>query len=419
MPIWGMVLSALAEIRVGKVRVILSGFCVACLVATVTLVTAVAGLTQQAAQKYFEEQTGRPGTLQMFFSFGYGQNGPSPVNKNGLAQMRATLDRYHLLYSAQATAAGAQIRTPGGQVVAAGGNDSPPQYEINGTDASLSDIRSLKLIGGRWLNTTDDQRLEPALVLSKGALTKLGIPRDGALDSTVEIASGALWVKARIVGVLDIGTENLDIESGGGQLPQVYMPYAAMLRLGLSIDRSQYLLRTDPSESKHVIQQLTKDAKQWEGVQDFGIDRRFGDFGVIGGKLRLLMYGVAVAMLILGSLPVLVLGIFAVRQRRSEFGVHRCFGATGSDLFLTVLLEALISCVVAGALGVLGAFVVSGKVADLVLKRQYFGGTAIDTSFPWEAAQLGLGVAVCVGVFTGLIPAWRAMQKSVIRAIRA
>jgi energy-coupling factor transporter ATP-binding protein EcfA2 len=79
MPIWGMVLSALAEIRVGKVRVALSAFCVMCLVAAVTLVVALASLSQQAAQKYFEEQGGRPGTFEMNLFNGGDQNGPKPL----------------------------------------------------------------------------------------------------------------------------------------------------------------------------------------------------------------------------------------------------------------------------------------------------------------------------------------------------
>ncbi|WP_344831424.1 ABC transporter permease [Actinocorallia longicatena] len=412
-----MVLSALAEIRVGKIRVILSGFCVACLVATVTLVTAVAGLTQQAAQKYFEQQTGRPGTLQMYVGFGGDDNGPKPADPRGLADMREGLKRYDILFSALSTSEEGQVRVPGGRVFRGASNEGPPAFQFVGSDSALSRIRNLKLIGGRWLSPTDDRRLEPSLVVTKGFLAKTGIPRTSALGSPVELAAGNLWVKGRIVGVLDIGEEA--VTDFNGQIPQVYLPFAAMTRLGMPMQNTQFVLRVPPERAKQVSARLRADAKSWTGVTDMGIDRQYGDFGVISGKLRLLMYGVAVAMLALGSLPVLVLGIFAVRQRRSEFGVHRCFGATGSDLFLTVLLEALITCSVAGLAGVLGAFLISGKVTDLVLRRQYFGGTAIDTSFPWEAAQLGLGVAVCVGVFTGLIPAWRAMQRSVIRAIRA
>ncbi|WP_460364241.1 ABC transporter permease [Actinocorallia lasiicapitis] len=416
-----MFLSALAEIRVGKVRVILSGFCVACLVATVTLVTAVAGLTQQAAQKYFEQETGRPGTLEMYVDFGFERNGPKPPSSAGLAAMRADFERYGITYSALADTSG-KIRTQSGEILTSMGENGPPAFQMQGVDAALTDIRTLQLLGGRWLTPTDDQRLEPQLVVSKGFLANAGIPLHSGLGSVVSIADGQnRWVRSRIVGVIDIGKEQLGGDyNGGGQSPRVYLPFTAVNRMGLQLQQTMFVLRVPKETVRKTTRQINKASKGWDGVQHVGVNPRFSDFAEIGTKLRLLMVGVAVAMLLLGSLPVVVLGIFAVRQRRSEFGVHRCFGATGSDLFLTVLLEALISCFIAGALGVGAAFVVTGKLADFVVQQRYGdGGFVIDTSFPWEAAQLGLGVAVCVGLFTGLIPAWRAMQKSVIRAIRA
>jgi putative ABC transport system permease protein len=150
------------------------------------------------------------------------------------------------------------------------------------------------------------------------------------------------------------------------------------------------------------------------------IRRDSGDFSGIRGTLGKLILAAAVAVLMLGSLPVLALGLAAVRQRRSEFGVHRCFGATGPDLFLTVLVESLIVSIAGGIIGTLLAYMGQKAALSVLHDRGPFGqGAQIDTSFPWSAALLGLGVAICVGLFTGLIPALRAMQRSVIRAIRS
>jgi putative ABC transport system permease protein len=282
-----------------------------------------------------------------------------------------------------------------------------------GTDSSLSTIRRLALVHGRWLTAQDDLRLEPALVVDKGFATKVGLTEATAVGADLEIGAGQVWVKARIVGVIGGG---LNI----GQ-PTVYMPYQAMARWQLGEDMTQFVVRVRPADVAGVTRQLKTDSTMsWGMTATAQIDRISGNFNRIGGTLGKLILAAAVAVLVLGSLPVLALGLAAVRQRRSEFGVHRCFGATGPDLFLTVLVESLIVSIAGGLIGIVLAYAGQHVALSVFHDRGPFGqGAKVDTSFPWRAALLGLGVAICVGLFTGLIPALRAMQRSVIRAIRS
>ncbi len=413
MPIRGMFLSALAEIRVGRIRVLLSGFCVACLVATVTMVAAVGGITQQAARELFEQQTGRPGTMIMYVAFDTGPRNAVPVET--AREVQASLRKYEILHTPHVESYEAQMRTGDGRILKTQGMNGRPDFLLTGTDHGLKDIQDLKLSAGRWFEPADDERLEPPLVVSRGFAGSLGLSPESALGTRLEFAAGDVWQKSRIVGVIDLPDEG---GKGFGMPPRVFLPFESMLRMEIASPQLMYKLRVPPESSAATVQRLKKDGAEW-GAQGVHIEKNFGDFTVIGGKLRLMLVGVTVAMLMLGSLPVVALGIFAVRQRRSEFGVHRCFGATGSDLFLTVLLEGLIVCSGAGLVGVLGGYLAQGPVVGFLMERQFGGLVRFDTSFPWEAALLGLGVAVCVGVFTGLIPAWRAMQRSVIRAIRS
>jgi putative ABC transport system permease protein len=380
-----MVLSALAEIRIGRVRVALSMICVAIGVAVVTLVIVFSGLVQQAAQQIFEQQVGRPVTLMISPQ---GQNGPPHMTEAQVDRVRADLRRYHITGSPLRQASEVTFRR-NGRVITSNRDDGPP-VQTMGADSSLSEIRRLSLVHGRWLTAQDDLRMEPTLVVDKGFATRIGLTEGTAVGADLEIGAGQVWVKARIVGVIGGGLNF-------GQ-PTVYMPYQAMVRWQLGEDMTEFVVRVRPADEASVTRQLKADStKSWGMTAAPDIIRDSGDFSGIGGTLGKLILAAAVAVLILGSLPVLVLGLAAVRQRRSEFGVHRCFGATGPDLFLTVLVESL-----------------------MLQDRGPFGqGAKVDTSFPWQAALLGLGVAICVGLFTGLIPALRAMQRSVIRAIRS
>lgn len=404
-----MVLAALAEIRIGRVRVALSTICIAVGVAVVTLVIVFAGLVQTAAQQIWEQQVGRPVTLQMM---PMSQDGPPRMTDAQVERVRADLRRYHVTGSPLQTAQGVALRVNGRMIPTSEMEQGAP-IEVVGADPDLSKIRRLSVRQGRWFTAQDDQRMEPQLVINEEFAGKAGLTGRSALGAVVEVGAGQLWIKANVVGVLGRGQNY-------GQ-PAVFMPYQAMVRWRIGAEETQFVLRVPPGDVAAVTRRIKTDStKSWGLAAPPEVSRESGDFGAIGGTLGKLALAAAVAVLLLGSMPVLVLGLVAVRQRRSEFGVHRCFGATGPDLFLTVLTESLIVSAVGGVIGTVLAYL-GQKLALMVLHdRGPFGqGVRIDASFPWSAALLGLGVALCVGVLTGLIPALRAMQRSVIRAIRA
>ncbi|MFG1998546.1 ABC transporter permease [Spirillospora sp. NPDC048911] len=407
MPIWGMVLSALAEIRTSKVRVTLSLLCVSALVAVVTLAIALGGLAQQSLVQAFEQEVGRPVTLSMEAP---SNDGPSKMSDEVITRIEADLRRYRIVGSPIRSTQRVSYRQvlPGGTRPVKASDDQGGMLNTIGTDPRLDRIRRFRLDAGRWLAPADAQRLEPQLVVSKKFADQLG---PDPLGAVIEIAAPRTWVRARVVGVLSGGTPWSPTE--------IYMPYRAMVRWDLGEESTSYVVRVPKRQADDVRERLKTDASGTWGLGEIMIQRDEGDTGFISGTVGKVLVASAVFLLILGSLPVLVLGLMAVRQRRSELGVQRCFGATGSDLFLTVLLEALIVSCAGGLLGIGSVYAASGPLFDFLSQRGPFANADLTLGFPWRAALLGMGVAVCVGLFTGLIPALRAMRRSVIQAIRS
>ncbi|WP_433328615.1 ABC transporter permease [Spirillospora sp. CA-294931] len=407
MPVWGMVLSAFAEIRTSKVRVTLSLLCVSALVAVVTLAIALGGLAQQALVQTFEQETGRPVTLTLDVP---SDNGPSTLSDQAIAKIEADLRRYRIVGSPFRQADSVTFRQvlPGGTRPIKPDTDAGPA-SVYGVDSDLGRIRRIPMASGRWLVPSDDHRLEPQLVVGRKFADRLG---PDPFRAVLEIGTPRAWVRARVVGVI------------GGSTPwaanEIYMPYKAMARWRVGAETTSYVMRVPKADADRARERIRADATTaWGLGPGAQVMRNEGDTSVIGGTFGKVLVAVAVFLLILGSLPVLVLGLMAVRQRRSELGVQRCFGATGPDLFLTVLLEALIVSCAGGAIGVGGVYAISGPLFGFVSDRGPFASSDLTLTFPWRAALLGMGVAVCVGLFTGLIPALRAMRRSVIQAIRS
>ncbi|RJL22096.1 ABC transporter permease [Bailinhaonella thermotolerans] len=404
MPLWGMLVSALAEIRHSKVRAALSVICVAIGVAAVTMVTLVASSSSQMAQQEFERFAGRPGTITIMPP--ESENGPPSLDRETVNRMRATMREYGVLHT--------PVREWGAAVYRRGDHTIQGDMQVitRGVDPDYDRIRRIRVAHGRWLTEGDLRRLEPSLVVSRGFAARLGLPGASAIGETVDIAADR-WIRARIVGVLDIGEEGAE----RGRPPEVYLPFDVMVDLGMAEDYSQFQVRVPESDADALIERVkAASTSAWGMPKAATVDRMQNDFGRIGSTLNMLLLGAALAVIVLGSLPVLALGLSAIKHRRAELGVQRCFGATGPDLFLTVLLESLIVSAVGGLVGIGVAWIAHEPVIGLLGRMV---GEVANLSFPLRAALLGLGVALCVGVVSGLLPAMRAMQRSVIRAIRS
>jgi putative ABC transport system permease protein len=103
-----------------------------------------------------------------------------------------------------------------------------------------------------------------------------------------------------------------------------------------------------------------------------------------------------------------------MRERTTEVAVLKAIGYGKGLVLYLVLAEAVL---VAGAGGVLGALG-SKALFDVVDLARYSAGFLPFFYVPWPTALLGLASAALIGLVSGLIPAVRAAQMSVIDGLR-
>ncbi len=105
--------------------------------------------------------------------------------------------------------------------------------------------------------------------------------------------------------------------------------------------------------------------------------------------------------------------LMAGRERTHSIGVLKAMGFTDRTVFGLLVLESLCLCGLAGAFGVgLTLAIEPGLKAVL---GAFLPGFDIDP----QTSLMGLGLSLAVGLFAGLLPAWRASRLDPVSALRA
>lgn len=97
----------------------------------------------------------------------------------------------------------------------------------------------------------------------------------------------------------------------------------------------------------------------------------------------------------------------SVRERTSELAVLKTLGFSDTKVLMLVLIEALLLCVFAAAVGLLLASMVFPAL------RPIFG----DFKMPMIVVAMGAGMALVLAFVSGFPPAWRARQLNIVDAL--
>jgi len=104
----------------------------------------------------------------------------------------------------------------------------------------------------------------------------------------------------------------------------------------------------------------------------------------------------------------------SMRERTREVAVLKAIGFTRFIVLSLVLVEAILIAMIGGAVGVLGAKLLFA-MRDIVFR----GIPGISGFYvPWSTVIFGMALAAMIGLFSGIVPAWRAAQVSVVDGLR-
>jgi ABC-type antimicrobial peptide transport system permease subunit len=122
-----------------------------------------------------------------------------------------------------------------------------------------------------------------------------------------------------------------------------------------------------------------------------------------------LLLCVALISLVVGGVGIMNIMLVSVTERTREIGLRMAVGARARDILRQFLVEAVVLCLLGGALGILTGWGGSWLVRTLL-------NWPTETS--WPAVAASVIVSATVGVVFGYYPAWKASRLDPIEALR-
>jgi putative ABC transport system permease protein len=210
---------------------------------------------------------------------------------------------------------------------------------------------------------------------------------------------------------------------------RIYVPYQTARnrlfrnQLDARVDVDQLTVKIrDRDQAEAALRQVTNVLRERHRLTYQSNDFMVESSEQLMAQFRTVLVGFNVFLGVIGGISLLVGGIgimnimlVSVTQRTREIGLRKAVGARRRDILLQFLIEAIVLCLVGGAIGIGLGYLLSFAgtfLLENVLQLQ--GSRAIVTL---TSLIIATGVAAGVGVFFGFFPALRAARLKPITAL--
>lgn len=298
---------------------------------------------------------------------------------------------------------------------------APIAISTNTVESEKNTFTSVPILG----TNTDFIKIEPLTLRFGGFLNEnnsansviLGHTLSIALFNTVNTTVGKtvtiMGEKFMVVGVLDeiersINFDNVDFDNA------LIMDINALDKITGSTQIQQINIKAKNTDSLSEISDKINDTLVNQKLGDRNFSVAYGDaithpasslFSIVSGMLTL----VAAISLIVGGIGVMNIMLVSVAERSHEIGVRKAVGASGRNILMQFLFEALILSVLGGIFGLILGYVIAFVLSTFTPFAPYISIGIIATTFL---------TTIIIGIIFGIYPALKAASKNPIDSLK-
>jgi len=230
--------------------------------------------------------------------------------------------------------------------------------------------------------------------------------------------------KIKVIGVRE--AQGSPLFGSGGEDERVIIPYKLASKVmplkRRGVDKVIIIKASDydrlPWVEQETIGIMRASRKLKPAAENnFSINKQELLMKQIGGVFSgLRMGGIIISLfsVIIGGIGIANIMYISVRERTKEIGIQKSLGATRSFILYQFLTESVLICVLGGLIGLGMLYLVTQGIQYAIDMNDI----AMTVTISMDDAFFGIGLAVAIGLVSGLVPAWVAARVDPVIAIR-
>lgn len=269
---------------------------------------------------------------------------------------------------------------------------------INGVGREHFRVKGIELLQGTTFR--DDRNALQEVIIDENT-------RKAIFDNTGLQALGQIVflgsVPARVVGIAKSNNR-----SDASNRITVWMPYSTVMYriVGKPVLTGISVRLKDNVDNEAAISAISQLLTRRHGIKDFQLYnfeqiRKSIEHTSMTFSILILM--VACISLMIGSIGVMNIMLISVTELTHEIGVRMAVGARRSDIMQQFIIEAVLVCLIGGALGIALSYITGAlfnALADGIFAAIY----------SWQAAVAAFFCSTLIGIIFGYLPARKAAR---------
>ncbi|WP_301210452.1 macrolide ABC transporter ATP-binding protein/permease MacB [Yersinia sp. 22-579] len=277
---------------------------------------------------------------------------------------------------------------------------------VSGVSDQYFRVYGMKLEQGTAITREQVERQSQVVVIDRNTQRRLFPHIKDVAGQVILIGN----MPATVVGVV----EEKQSMFGSSKALRVWVPYSTMASrlMGRSYFDSITIRIKEGYSSKEAEQQLVRLLTMRHGKKDiftYNMNSLLQTAEKTTRTMQLFLTLVAVISLVVGGIGVMNIMLVSVTERTREIGIRMAVGARSSDVMQQFLIEAILVCLVGGALGISLSFAI-GLIVEMFLPNWQI-------AFPPVALFSAFLCSTVIGVVFGYLPARSAARLNPIDAL--
>ena len=295
-------------------------------------------------------------------------------------------------------------------------DDTTVQVTAMGVNEEYALANNVNLLHGRFVKDSDGER-QIAVVSDVFCESVFGTSGASVLGQEFELSVNGQLLRFYVAGVYEYDDDGFVSMTGSDPVTELYLPLEAAQKLSggeTGYQSFTVVASTDTDTTAFLEQVESFFASFYTRNESYtatasSMESMLEEMTSMLNTVKLAISAIAAISLLVGGIGVMNIMLVSITERTREIGTRKALGAPGFAIRMQFITEAVVICLVGGALGVALGVGLGAAGAGLL-------GYAAKPSL--SAIGLAVGFSMLIGVFFGYYPAGKAAKMDPIEALR-